>query len=152
MTNERKVRQLGRQAAEQCLGFSVRRAARAVSRHYDEAFAPLGIKGTQFSLMNAAYLMNGASIGSLAEVLVMERTTLTRNLRPLQQSGLIDIQPGADRRNRSIKLTAEGIRLLHKALAIWADTHARLVQQLGSPTASRLARDLGKLTALTRDG
>lgn len=149
MGDRMQTRQLSEQAASECLGFSVRRAARAVARHYDDALAPLGLKGTQFSLMNATFLMDGASISALAEALVMDRTTLTRNLRPLQESGLLEISPGEDRRNRFVRLTPQGRKLLDKALPVWAETQRRLVDRIGAPLARRLAHDLGELTDCT---
>ena len=150
MPRDEQIEQLSEQAASECLGFSVRRAARAVARHYDDALAPLGLKGTQFSLMNAAFLMGGAPISTLAHALVMDRTTLTRNLRPLQESGLLETRPGEDRRNRFVMLTPQGVDLLGKALPVWAETHGKLVAQLGEPLARSLAQHLGKLTARTR--
>lgn len=143
---------LGRQAARECLGFGVRRAARAVGRLYDDALAPLGIKGTQFSLMNAALLMDQPSIGQLADALVMDRTTLSRNLRPLQQAGLLEIRHGEDRRSRQVKLTAAGRSLLGDALPVWERTHAALVSRLGRSQAKQLSGDLAGLTAASRDG
>ena len=150
MAIEKQIQRLSEQAASECLGFSVRRAARAIARHYDEALAALDIKGTQFSLMNAVQLMDGAPISALAHALVMDRTTLTRNLRPLQQKGLLEIRPGEDRRNRFVTLTPQGVGLLGKALPLWAATHGRLVAQMGAPLAKRLAHDLEELTARTR--
>jgi len=150
MSIKAETQGLSQQAASECLGFSVRRAARAIARYYDEALAPLGLKGTQFSLINAAFLMNGASISALAHALVMDRTTLTRNLRPLQESGLLETRSGEDRRNRFVTLTPQGIRLLRRSLPVWAETHAKLVAQTGTPLARRLAHDLGELTARTR--
>ena len=150
MVDRKQTRQLSEQAAVECLGLRVRRAARAVARHYDDALAPLGLKGTQFSLLNAAFLMDGASIGALAETLIMDRTTLTRNLRPLQESGLLEVRPGEDRRNRFITLTPQGRRLLDEALPVWAETQSGLVDRMGAPLARRLAQDLGELTNRTR--
>lgn len=152
MIDDMTMSNLGRQAAQECLGFGVRRAARAVGRMYDDALAPLGIKGTQFSLLNATYLMQQASIGQLADALVMDRTTLSRNLRPLQQAGLVESQRGEDRRNRYIRLTGKGRTLLGEALPIWSQTHARLVSLLGKTQARRLSNELAELTRASREG
>lgn len=152
MIDETMLRRLGRQAARECLGFGVRRAARAVGRLFDDALAPLGIKGTQFSLLNATMLLDRPSVGQLADALVMDRTTLSRNLRPLQQAGLVDMLPGEDRRSRLIHLTDEGRALLAEALPIWSQTHTTLVSLLGEARARLLSEELAELTAVSQSG
>ena len=76
-------------AAVTCIGMQVRRVARVVSAHYDACLKPTGLKGTQYTLLNAVYLNPFVSIGRLAEQLLMDRTTLNRNLKPLDRQGLV---------------------------------------------------------------
>jgi DNA-binding MarR family transcriptional regulator len=116
-------------AACVCLG--VQRAARGVARRYDEALKPLGLTSGQFSILSSLLRDSSESIGALAELLGQERTTLTRNLRPLEAAGWIDAQPDAkDARVRRVRLTDKGRELVCAAIPIWRaaqrDSNARL--------------------------
>ncbi|MEA3412353.1 MAG: MarR family winged helix-turn-helix transcriptional regulator [Pseudomonadota bacterium] len=132
-------------AASECIGFSVRKAARVIAQVYDEVLAPTGLRGTQFSLLNALALSGGATIKQLAGRLVMDRTTLTRNLKPLHKERLIEIAPGADRRQRTVTLTASGRARLREALPLWEQAQTQVLSILGARRADRLRQDLGKL-------
>ncbi|WP_296900683.1 MarR family winged helix-turn-helix transcriptional regulator [Thiohalocapsa sp.] len=81
-------------AAEGCLGFAVRRSARALAQYFDAALSPAGIKATQFALLNAVFLLDRPGIQTLAEALGMDRTTLTRNLRRLVHQGWVLLSAG----------------------------------------------------------
>ena len=116
-------------AACVCLG--VQRAARGVARRYDEALKPLGLTSGQFSILSSLLRDSSEPIGALAELLGQERTTLTRNLRPLEAAGWIDAQPDAkDARVRRVRLTDKGRELVCAAIPIWRaaqrDSNARL--------------------------
>ena len=116
-------------AACVCLG--VQRAARGVARRYDEALKPLGLTSGQFSILSSMLRDSSEPIGALAELLGQERTTLTRNLRPLEAAGWIDAQPDAkDARVRRVRLTDKGRELVCAAIPIWRsaqrDSNARL--------------------------
>ncbi|NBC13505.1 MAG: MarR family transcriptional regulator [Gammaproteobacteria bacterium] len=138
-------------AAQGCLGFAVRRSARAMAQYYDAALAPAGIKGTQFALLNAVFLLERPGMQSLAEALGMDRTTLTRNLRPLETQALLVLQAGTDRRERHVVLTAEGLATLTAAQRLWEQAHGRLVHGLGADRSRRLLDELRDLTALAKD-
>ncbi len=84
--------------AETCACLNVRKAARAVTQLYDEVLQPSGLRATQFNLLVAIALAGEAPVTRLADALVMDRTTLTRNLKPLESQGLITIEAGTDRR------------------------------------------------------
>ncbi|MGE5927021.1 MAG: MarR family winged helix-turn-helix transcriptional regulator [Gemmatimonadota bacterium] len=139
--------------AADCLCFRSRRAARAITRLYDEALRPLGIHATQLTLLNAIIMCgeDGAGMRRLAGVLAMDATTLSRNLRPLVQAKLVRLtrRPG-DARVRVVKPTAAGERLVEAALPIWTDAHQRVVSLLGSETAAGL-RDLLDAAARAAD-
>ena len=152
MANDKTIVQLSRLAAQECIGFRVRRAARVVAQVYDDALAPLQIKGTQFSLLNAISLSDGPTISRLAATLLMDRTTLTRNLKPLQAAGLVALQPGDDRRRRMVRLTGAGQALLADALPLWRRAQLGLVRQLGLELEERISQDLGRLTEVARHG
>ena len=83
-----------------CACFSLRKVTRAVTQLYDEMLRPAGLRGTQFSLLVAVQMAGPVGVTRLAELTVMDRTTLTRNLELLQKQGLIEIAAGADRRSR----------------------------------------------------
>ena len=93
------LRELGFGIASTCAGFNLRRASRAVTQHFDHALAPIGLRATQFTLLGALALAAPVSTNELARGLVMDRTTLTRNLRLLRDAGLV--QPARPRRTRS---------------------------------------------------
>ncbi len=139
---------LSQAAALECAGFSVRRAARALGSRYDEALRPLGLKSTQFTLLNALHLLGESGVNALAERLLMDRTTLTRNLRPLERRGLVRARPGDDRRTRALTLTADGRAILAAALPLWHAVQRRVEEHLGAARTERLRRDLARLEAL----
>src|SRR5579863_7425366 len=92
-----------------CLCLHLQRAARAVARHFDEAFRPLGLTSGQFSLLMALNRAEPPTIGRVAALLAMDRTTLTAALKPLERRGLVEITIDAvDRRSRRLVLTAAG--------------------------------------------
>lgn len=129
-----------------CLCLHTRRAARALSRRFDEAFRPLDLTNGQFSLLMALNRPSPWSIGELAEFLVMDRTSLTANLKPLARRDLISVRVDpADRRGRRIRLRAKGRRLLARALPIWEETHAEIEAGLARAEAEELRRDLRAL-------
>src|SRR5687768_18110109 len=117
--------------ATECTAARLRRASRAMSRHYDEILAPSGLRGTQFSLLVALSLTGQAPVLRLADELGLDRTTMTRNLAPLERDGLVGSVPGADRRIRLIHLTEAGRRKLAKALPLWEQAQRRVVDTLG---------------------
>ena len=97
-----KCKEIGRT----CACFKVRKAARAITKLYEEVLRPSGLRATQFSLLMATRVMGPVTVLNLSQVTVMDRTTLTRNLQILKKRGLITIKPGEDRREREINLTA----------------------------------------------
>ena len=116
-----------------CLCLHLQRAARVTARRFDEAFRPLGITQGQFSLLMSLNRPEPPTIGSVAELLAMDRTTLTANLKPLQRRGLLAVVPDpADRRGRRLVLTRAGQDLLAAALPVWARTRGRMVRAIPS--------------------
>ena len=111
--------------AQSCTGFSLRRAGRAVARLYDRHLAAAGLRGTQFTLLNAIFLKSPVTINVLAEILAMDRTTLTRNLKPLEGKGWIKTESGDDRRTRWVSITKEGEGILRKAMPLWENAQGR---------------------------
>ena len=130
-----------------CLCLHLQRAARALARRFDEAFRPLGLTSGQYSLMMSLNRREPPSIGSVASLLAMDRTTLTAALKPLQRRRLVTVMIDADdRRSRRLKLTGAGRALLARAVPAWRRTHAEIERALPRAGADRLRRGLRALT------
>jgi DNA-binding MarR family transcriptional regulator len=112
---------------DHCLCLHAQRAARGLARRFDEALRPLGLTNGQFSLMMSLNRPDPPSMGTVATLLAMDRTTLTAALKPLERRGLVETSADPkDRRSRLLKLTSAGQLLLKKAVPIWKRTHASL--------------------------
>jgi DNA-binding MarR family transcriptional regulator len=134
-------------ARDTCLCLHLQRAARSVARRFDEAFRPLGLTSGQFSMLMSTNQPEPPSIGSIASILSMDRTTITAALKPLERRGLVTVMvDGDDRRSRRVKLTPAGRALLARAVPIWRSTHAEIDRVLPDAHAGRLRRDLAALT------
>lgn len=117
--------------ARQCAALHTRMAARNVTRIYDKALRPFGLKVTQFSLLIAIKSGTARSIADLANGLAMERTTLTRNLQLLEKAELISLGEEGYRRARQIELTRAGERTLQDALPAWQRAQCRVLKEIG---------------------
>ena len=136
-----------RKVEANCMGMRVRRAARVVGNYYDLHLKSVGLKGTQFTLLNAIFLNPSIAITQLADLLLLNRTTLNRNLKPLERQGLILTHPGEDQRTRILQLTQEGRSILKQALPLWLEAQSGVVETLGI-RIQRLAADLSQLEKL----
>ena len=116
---------------DHCLCRAAQRAARALARRFDIVLKPVGLTSGQFSLLMSLNRPKPPSIGSVASLLAMDRTTLTANLKPLESRGLLktEVDP-EDRRSRRLKLTEAGSATLKAALPIWIRTHEEVDQSL----------------------
>jgi len=116
-----------------CLCLRAQRAARALARHFDEALRPAGLTNQQFSLLMALNRPDPPSMAPVADLLSMDRTTLTAALKPLERRGLVRIEPSLiDRRTRLLVLTETGSEALAAAVPIWRDTHAAIDGRLAA--------------------
>lgn len=112
---------------DHCLCLHAQRAARTLSRRFDEAFRPFGITSGQFSLLNSLNRPEPPTIGAVASLLAMDRSTVTANLKPLERMGAVTVTVDPeDRRGRRAGLTEAGRALLAKATPVWIEEHARL--------------------------
>jgi DNA-binding MarR family transcriptional regulator len=134
-----------------CACFKVRKAARAVTKLYEEVLRPIGLRATQFSLLMAARVIGPVTVVKLAQITVMDRTTLTRNLQILEKRRLIEIKPGEDRREREVTLTALGMEVLAKAVPLWEEAQDRVRQGLGEEKMRNLMDDLSEMISLLRE-
>jgi DNA-binding MarR family transcriptional regulator len=122
-----------------CLCLNVQRAARALARRFDAALRPAGLTNGQFSLLMALNRPQPPTIGSVASLLAMDRTTLTAIAKPLARRGLLEVQPDReDRRNRRLVLTEAGRTALRTALPFWTAEHAALDRLLEPEQPDRL--------------
>mgnify|MGYP003604797134 CR=1 FL=1 len=120
-----------RHIRDHCLCLHAHRAARALARRFDEALRPVGLRSGQFSLMNALNRPEPPTLGSVAELLAMDRTTLTAALKPLERDGLVTVmKDDLDRRARRLVLTDAGRAVLGRATPIWVRTHGQVEAQL----------------------
>ena len=133
-----------------CACFKVRKAARAITKLYEEVLRPSGLRATQFSLLMATRVMGPVTMLNLAQVTVMDRTTLTRNLQILEKRGLITIKPGEDRREREVNLTDEGMEVLTKAIPLWEEAQERIRKGMGEERLQNLLDDLSEMISLAR--
>jgi DNA-binding MarR family transcriptional regulator len=136
------------QVRDTCLCLHAQRAARTLSRLFDDALRPVGLTSGQFSLLNALNWPDPPSIAPVARLLAMDRTTLTAALKPLERNGLVLIEKDpADRRNRRLHLTDRGLQVLASAVPIWRQLHAAIEAGLSGLDPDNLR---GALTGLSR--
>jgi len=125
--------------AEDCVCLAVRQAARHVTQFYDRLLAPSGLRTTQFSLLAKLRRQGPMTMNALAADLVMDRTTLGRNILPLERDGLIRIEPiVSDRRSKKVHLTKRGEKRLEAAFKRWTEAQGRFESTFGSTRAAQL--------------
>ncbi|MCV0386906.1 MAG: MarR family winged helix-turn-helix transcriptional regulator [Nitrobacter sp.] len=122
-----------------CLCLHAQRAARALARRFDDALKPVGITNGQFSLLMSLNRPRPPKLGSVAALLVMDRTTLTANLKPLQRRRLVETMADPkDKRARLLRLTPAGRAVLAEAAPIWRHHHMEIEKDLSNPDRLRL--------------
>ena len=130
----------------ECFGFALRRAARTVSRQYDEALAPVALNNGQFSMLALLSELGPLRIQEVAETLAMDRTTVTAALKPLQRRKLVRVEVAEDdARARDAVLTPAGETLLREAMPLWRAQQERLKKTLSAKDAEALLAHLGRL-------
>jgi DNA-binding MarR family transcriptional regulator len=141
--------------ATECTCLRVRQASRTLSRLYDESLRPLGLQISQLTVLVAAARFGeaGAKIGEMADVLGMERTTLTRNLRPMEKEGWLRVaRDPADARSRLVLLTRTGERVIERAFPAWQHTQKQLRALLGAGQVDDLRERLARTSAAVLQG
>ncbi len=133
-----------------CTCFNLRKAARAVTQLYDERLRQAGLRATQFTLLMALRGLGEMTLSGLAERAVMDRTTLTRNLKLLERRGLVRVRTGEDRRERRVSLTAKGEQALAEAFPRWDEAQAEMVDGLGEQRFARFLADLAEVVDVAR--
>jgi len=131
-----------------CNLFFLRRAARAASRQYSAAMKSSGLQGTQFSLL---FILNRAgplSITALANNMGLDRTSLSRNLTPLQHKGLISVADKGSSRTRAVTITDEGKKALDDALPLWRQAQAEFIEHMGQSDTATLITLLRRVSTV----
>jgi DNA-binding MarR family transcriptional regulator len=140
----------GRAAPEPaiCNCLALRQAARHATQLYDRHLAAAGLKTSQYSILAKLKRLGPQSIGALADMMVMDRTTTTRAVQPLARDKLVAIAPGEDERTRMVRLTPEGEKRAKAATAAWRAAQKEFEAGYGAAEAERLRRDLARVVAV----
>ncbi|HSG31748.1 MAG TPA: MarR family transcriptional regulator [Thermodesulfobacteriota bacterium] len=129
----------------QCTGFNLKKATRIIQNRFDQAFKPVGLEGTQYTVLAHIFVHGPISLSKVAELMHVDRTTLARNLAPLERKDFIKIKPGIDRRSKIISITDKGMEVLAKALPLWKKTQAEIKETLGIENWSSMLSNLENL-------
>ncbi|MEU1540931.1 MarR family winged helix-turn-helix transcriptional regulator [Actinacidiphila glaucinigra] len=122
-----------------CNNLALRKAARYLGATYDKALAPVGLRATQFSILQHLGARGELTITALADMIAMDRTTMASNLKPLAREGLVTVETSAaDRRARIVTITPEGLARMESALPLWDDVQTRFEERFGTEDAARL--------------
>jgi DNA-binding MarR family transcriptional regulator len=130
-----------------CMCATIRRASRALTHLYDEALRPVGLRATQFTVLQALSLAGDVSQGELGQLLAMDSTTLTRTLEIIGRHGWIAKRRGQDRREWRMRLSKPGEAQLKRAMPYWQKVQGRVRAQLGNELSKSLLKLTDKLTS-----
>ena len=128
-----------------CNCLALRQAARHASQLYDRHLAPTGLKTTQYSILAKLMRLGPQSINALAAMMVMDRTTTTRAVRPLARDRLVAIAPGADERTRIVRITPAGEKRTTAAAGRWRAAQKEFEAGYGADAAARLRKDVARV-------
>jgi DNA-binding MarR family transcriptional regulator len=128
-----------------CMCEALRRASRAMTRAYDDALRPVGLRVTQFSVLRRLQHDGEARVRDLSAALSLEETTLTRSLATLEKNGWVASSVGEDQRERYVSITPAGRKLLGRAVPLWRGAQSRVMDRLSGTTWEGLLRSLPKV-------
>lgn len=137
-------------AAVDCVWQNFRKASRALTQFYDAALEPSGLRVTQVSLLVGLHLSGGATMSRLACDLAIDRTTLTRNLKPLVARGWLEIGREDDERVRPVAITDAGRQRVAAATPLWREAQRRVAGDIGETRLTGMIDDLNALVAALR--
>ena len=138
-------KQLDMTSVENCACFNIRRVSRVITQFFDAEVGRHGIRPTQSPILRALQAKNGWGMAELSEWLGMERTTLLRNLRPLQRDGLVRAKGGERGGHVKLEITEKGRATLAKMLPAWRSAQDKVVAVLGKERWSTIISDLGEV-------
>lgn len=145
-----ELRAEAREADRASICLNLKKAARATTQVLDNLLAPVGIRASQLSVLNQLSVLGTATVTELAEAVVSDRTTLTRNLGPLVRDGYVVMHPGRDKRVHLVTLTESGRDLLARALPLREQAEQYLIERLGVGSWQELLAQLDRLTRIAR--
>lgn len=133
----------------QCCCFHMRKVMRAVTQYFDRHLEGVGIRATQFTLLIELSSTKAKTLTEIAEGLVMDRTTLTRNLKPLEKSGFITTVQPIDKRSKAYVLTDKGKDIVNRAVPLWQAAQSGMVNSMGAERYQRATKEIDALLAVT---
>jgi DNA-binding MarR family transcriptional regulator len=137
-------------AAKLCMCYNLRKTSRAITQFYDKMLEPSGLAITQFSLLVGLSIAQYPTITKMANEMIIDRTTLTRNLNVLQNRGLVKIKGSSnDKGKKDIVITTKGKELLAKAFPLWEKAQRTVIQKFGNNDYNDMLSELSKITKLT---
>ena len=125
-----------------CVCFNIRKAARAITQIYDTLFKEVGLTSSQAAILNSTRMLGNLTVNQLADAMATDRTTITRNLKPLLRDGLVMISPGEDKRERVVTVTPKGENLSLQTMAAWEKFQRKIEGTVGKERIERLCREL----------
>ena len=136
-----------------CTCFNLRKASRVVTQIYEDVFRKEGIdlKGTQYSLLVNVFAYGPVQITKLSDVLVMDRTSLARNIKPLIAKGYLKVQSGKDKRRKLVEITPDGERILESAYPHWKSTQEKIVNEIGEKNWSFMFENINNFVPKFED-
>ena len=133
-----------------CACGSLRRASRLITQIYDNFLQPSGLKITQFIMLMSVKILGPITITKLAQKLLMDRTTCTRNLKNLQKKNLINFEQSEDRRMKKIVLTDQGNEIIEQSIPLWEKAQNFLLDKVGENQMASLVKDLSRTVSIVR--
>lgn len=132
------------------VAMAIRKTSHAVTRLYNDTLKPTGLRVTQFATLATLQALGPSDVKSLADALGVDRTTLVRNLRLLEDKNLVEIVSGPDRRQRIVTLTPHGTRALQTALPLWETVQSKMIESIGQKEWSALSAELTTIAERAR--
>jgi DNA-binding MarR family transcriptional regulator len=143
--------QLARKMAEECPALRVRQASRVLAKLYDDELAPFGLRSSQLPVLAAAALFGdaGVTMSNLAQAVLMDRTTLTRSVRPLERAGLLRVaRSPEDARTKIVVITRAGERTIESIFPVWERVLKQIKKRLGAERLAALHAQVDQVIAL----
>jgi DNA-binding MarR family transcriptional regulator len=134
---------------QECVAMRIRTISRVVSRIYDEALRPHGIKATQLSILAVVSILGQAEPREICRTLHLETSTLSRNMSRMRTKGWLTVSSGKDRRAHQVELTPKGNRILMEAFPAWREAQEKVISLLGKRNAGTIGRIAEKLLPKT---
>jgi DNA-binding MarR family transcriptional regulator len=136
------MNELNMSSVENCACFNIRRVSRVITQFFDAEVGRRGLRPTQTPILRALQSKEGCSMAELSDHLGMERTTLVRNLRPLERDGLLRVRGGGQGGHVELFITQKGRAALAKLLPAWRSAQGKVIETLGQERWSQILRDL----------